>query len=84
MRGACFLTTYGQVCTSVTALKSDEQDSKFFALPNPPIVVKSCLHPVISSIAFAYQEAGRQIRVVKPCGTGNCSGQEGAERQQSP
>lgn len=36
MRGACCLAKYGHVRTSVTTLQGDEQDSKFFTLPDPP------------------------------------------------
>lgn len=35
MCGACFLVKHGHVRLSATTLQSDEQDSKFFALPNP-------------------------------------------------
>lgn len=51
--------------------------------PIPPIPVKSCLHLVTPSVAFAYQEAVRKISGVKTCETGNCSRQEG-QRHQCP
>lgn len=83
MCGACFLRKHGHVRTSVSTLQSDEQDSKFFVLPNPAIMAKSCLHPVTASVAFADQEAVRKTRGVKPCERGNCSGQGGAAKQRN-
>lgn len=56
----------------------------FLPSPIPPIVVKSCLHPVTPSVALPYQEAVRKIHGVKPCETGNSSGQRGAGGEQNP